>query len=441
MIYMYKIDKISTDENLELKRLLCEIRAKNGLPPEEPIFTSRINDWNRSDRIGFPFDNPHPSWKMSTEKMLAMQIEPGKKSKKKDIGAQKELSRKGKKSAKIEEKTPIKKETKVKQEDIIHRGPFSGKLSLIQSTYGNKGNFELIVPLATGGLAHYARNNDVEELPWSGPARFGHEAGLIDGVSMIQSDFGASGNLEVVAVDSGGHNLLHFWRDSGPSFDWHGPLNISEKSIVPVFSGNPAMIWSNLGLRGNYDVVVPRTNGSFAHYWRDNDDSALPWHGPFEFAKDAGTFNAVTLIQSNFGEPGNLELIARFEDKLAFFWRDSGSEFKWSGPEIIATGAAGTPSMIQSTFGNKGNFELVVPMASGGLAYYWRDNDNDRLSWHGPLMFGMNLGKIESVALIQSNFGIPGHLELAAQSEGQVAFFWRDSGPDFRWNGPQYLTV
>ncbi len=188
------------------------------------------------------------------------------------------------------------------------------------------------------------------------------------------------------------------------------------------------MVWSDFGRRGNYDVVVPRANGGFFHYWRDNDDTVLPWYGLFEFATDAGIFSAVTLIQSNFGEPGNLELIARSEDELTFFWRDSGPEFKWNGPEIIATGVAGTPSMILSTFGNEGNFELVVPMASGGLAYYWRDNDDDRLSWHGPLMFGMNQGKVESVAMIQSNFGEPGHLEIVAQADGQLALFWRDSG-------------
>ncbi len=97
--------------------------------------------------------------------------------------------------------------------------------------------------------------------------------------------------------------------------------------------------------------------------------------------------------------------------------------------------------MIQSTFGQKGNFELVVPMASGGLAYYWRDNDDEHLHWYGPFMFGMNMGKAEGVSLIQSNFGTPGHLELAAQVEGHLAFFWRDSGPDFRWSGPQYLAL
>jgi len=34
---MNKINEILNDEDFELRRLLCEIRAKNGLPPENDI--------------------------------------------------------------------------------------------------------------------------------------------------------------------------------------------------------------------------------------------------------------------------------------------------------------------------------------------------------------------------------------------------------------------
>ena len=352
---------------------------------------------------------------------------------KRQIGIEKHKS-------KMEDKPQKKPEEKAKPQDANIPDLQSGKLSLIQSNHGIIGNFELVVPLAKGGLACYSRQNDLEGFPWDGPVIFGTEEGRMEGSSLIMSNFGFSGNLEVVAVDSGGRNLLHFWRDSGPSYDWHGPIRISEKSLVQTFSGSPAMIKSNFGRRGNFDVVVPRDKGGFYHYWRDNDDPALTWNGPFKFATDKGRFDEVTLIQSNFGDPGNLEMVARYGDKLAFFWRDFDQDSKWNGPEIIARGVAGTPSMIQSTFGSKGNFELVVPLESGGLAYYWRDNDDGHLRWMGPLMFGMRMGLVESVALIQSNFGDPGHLEMAALTEGQLALFWRDSGPDFRWNGPQYLT-
>lgn len=405
------------DQDIEYQRILREIRSKNGLP--SGIETGLLGTESRSMEYSYMISQGRTS-----------RGNGGKDEKKRLLGDVVLSSR-------IKHETSRKTEHYVKSQDPYQA---SGTPSLIQSTYGNKGNFELVVPLATGGLAHYSRNNDLDGLPWTEPVRFGTEVEFIDGVSLIQSDFGSSGNLEAVAVDSEGYNLLHFWRDSGPSYDWQGPIRVSEKSIEHQFSGSPAMIWSNFGHRGDFDVVIPRANGGFYNYRRDNDDPALTWHGPIEFAVDAGPFEAVTLIQSNIHDPGSLEMIARSGDHLDFFWRNSGPEFKWSGPETIARGVAGTPAMIQSTIGNKGNFELVVPLESSGLAYYWRDNDDDYQRWIGPLMFGLNMGKVDSVALIQSNFGEPGHLEIVAQADGQLALFWRDSGPDFRWNGPQYLV-
>ncbi len=319
------------------------------------------------------------------------------------------------------------------------QGPFEGVPSMIWSTYGNRGNFDLIVPLANGGMAHYWRDNDKETLPWNGPEVFGRDAGLIYGASLIQSNFGEQGNLELVASAVGGHKLMHFWRDSGPGYDWNGPNKISKDSYVPMFSGNPAMIQSRSGQRGNFDVVVPRAEGGFSYYWRNNDDPELTWNGPIDFAADAGIFDAATLIQSNFDD--HLEMVARSGDELFFFWRDSGLESEWHGTELIATGVDGTPSMIQSSNEGKGNFELVTPMRSGGLGYYWRDNNDPHLHWYGPFMFAMNIGKVDAVSLIQSDFGESGNLELVAQIDNQLAFFWRDSGMDRKWNGPQFLLA
>lgn len=341
-----------------------------------------------------------------------------------------------------EEIATVRVETKppMMKEEELSRGAVFGAPSLIQSTYGNRGNFEIVAPLAAGGLSQYWRDNDDENLAWHGPIVFGNDAGIIRGMSLIQSNFGTLGNLELAAVDVGGHNLMHFWCDSDSSFQWHGPDQISEKSLAPVFSGNPAMIQSRSGIRGNFDLVVPKASGGFSYFMRNNDREDLKWLGPFDFGTDAGIFDAITLIQSNFGEPGNLEMVARSGDQLFFFWRDSSEEPKWYGPSQIDSGVAGTPSMIQSSFGFKGNFELVSPLASGGLAHWWRDNDDPHLHWYGPFMFGMNLGRVDAVSLIQSNWGDPGHLELVAQADGQLAFFWRDSGPDFRWNGPIFIN-
>jgi hypothetical protein len=93
--------------------------------------------------------------------------------------------------------------------------------------------------------------------------------------------------------------------------------------------------------------------------------------------------------------------------------------------------------MIQSTYGVQGNFELVAPMADGGLAHFWRNNDAPGLPWSGPTRFGR--GSISAVSLFQGNFGAPGNLELVAREGARLAFYWRPGRPPFTWNGPFYI--
>jgi hypothetical protein len=107
---------------------------------------------------------------------------------------------------------------------------------------------------------------------------------------------------------------------------------------------------------------------------------------------------------------------------------------------VYGARAAGNPMLIQSRFGAKGNFELVVPLAGGGLAFYFRNNDDPSFPWNGPFPFGQSAGHVEAVTLIQSNFGDPGNLELVARVGDRLAFFFRDSGPAFNWNGPFFLS-
>ena len=92
--------------------------------------------------------------------------------------------------------------------------------------------------------------------------------------------------------------------------------------------------------------------------------------------------------------------------------------------------------LIQSRCGNKGNFELLTPMASGGLAHYWRNNDDPTLPWHGPTIFGQELGIVASVSFIERRFGNPGNLEIVTSVGTTIEFLWRNFGPAFARNGP-----
>ncbi|MDT3443891.1 hypothetical protein [Pseudofrankia sp. BMG5.37] len=304
-----------------------------------------------------------------------------------------------------------------------------GNPVLIQSRFGSTGNFEFAIPSSKPrGIVFLWRDNDAAGMPWSAPTTFGQNAERYDALTMIQSNFGSPGNLEMISRNR--NNLNFFWRDS----QWNGPIQIASGAD----RGNPVLIQSRFGTKGNFELVYPGNTG-INFMWRNNDAVGMPWSAPTTFGQNMGIVEALTMIQSNFGNPGNLELIARTGDKLNFFWRDS----QWNGPIQIASGAGGgNPVLIQSRFGTRGNFELVYPAANGGINFMWRNNDAVGMPWSAPTTFGQNAGHIIALTMIQSNFGNPGNLELIAlNSTGHLNFFWRDSGPNFAWNGPFRMVI
>ncbi len=200
-------------------------------------------------------------------------------------------------------------------------------------------------------------------------------------------------------------------------------------------TGNPALIQGVFGGRGNFELVVPLGTGGLAHYWRNNDEPGLPWNGPFPFGTDAGTVDSVTMIQSNFGSPGNLEVAARIGDALHFFWRDSAPPWTWHHGGIVTRGVRGNPALIQSRHGQRGNFELVIPRDRGGLVHLWRNNDAPGLPWSGHTPFGDG-DPYDEATLIQSNFGSPllGNLDVTARTGGNTRSFWRTDRPPWAWS-------
>ena len=186
------------------------------------------------------------------------------------------------------------------------------------------------------------------------------------------------------------------------------------------------LIQGSSGAVGNFEMVTPSPFGGLAHCWRDNDAPGLPWNGPTYFG--SGDVAAVSLIQSTFGDPGHLEVVARVGDQLFTYWRDHLPPFVWFGPFPLVGGVSGNPALIQGSFGGVGNFELVVPLAGGGLAHYGRDNDAPGLPWSGATAFGAGVGQVDAVALLQSTFGDPGNLEVVARVGANLVLFWREVG-------------
>lgn len=318
------------------------------------------------------------------------------------------------------------------------RTPATSSGFFIQSAFGSRGNFEAVVPGRTSGLAHLWRNNDSPGLPWSAPTFFA--TGTFAAASLIQSNLGAGLGLEVVARS--GDQLLYFSRQEQPPFAWSGPAIIGSG-----VAGNPALIQGTFGTRGNFELVVPLAAGGLGHYWRDNDGSPA-WHGPTVFGTSVAQINGVALIQSGFGDPGNLEVVATagsgVNRSLVHFWRDASG---WHGPTPIFLPAAfgtfspgGTPGFVQSA---DGNFQVVV--AGGGhLTHIERDNSDPSFAWHPVADFGgFPMTAFGAASLIQSNFGAGGgNLEVLARKNDagpgvvHVNHFWRIAHPSGAWQGP-----
>ena len=56
---------------------------------------------------------------------------------------------------------------------VIAADTVRGTPSLIQSPFGDPGNFEVVVPSPGGGLMHFSRSNSDPNFPWSGATHFG----------------------------------------------------------------------------------------------------------------------------------------------------------------------------------------------------------------------------------------------------------------------------
>lgn len=68
--------------------------------------------------------------------------------------------------------------------------------------------------------------------------------------------------------------------------------------------------------------MAPLDDGSLPHFWRNNDISGFPWAGPDVFAKlNFPGFTHVSLIESNFGTLGNLEVMVTAAPPSARRWR------------------------------------------------------------------------------------------------------------------------
>jgi hypothetical protein len=200
--------------------------------------------------------------------------------------------------------------------------------------------------------------------------------------ALIQSSFGNVGNFEVVVRE--GNKLRHYWRNNDASgYPWQ---------TGPLFGDNvnsaPALIQSSFGNVGNFEVVV-REGNKLRHYWRNNDASGYPWQtGPL--FSDHIAYDP-SLIQSKFGSRGNFEILTKRGNCLVLFWRDNDAAgFPWFGEiqthAVVPLGSSPTPTQklkFLNWFPNLRNWQITAPATGTYNCISWSVGVTNQWLWPG----------------------------------------------------------
>jgi hypothetical protein len=254
----------------------------------------------------------------------------------------------------------------------------TGPASIIQSSFrsGNHGNFEVVL-LAADGLWHWWHDNSDVASHWQRGGLVSPHATAAG--SIIQSSLGSPGNFEVVVLEPDG--LWHHWHDnSNVNSPWQrGGL------VSAAATGPGCIIQSNLGSPGNFEVVVLEGNELW-HHWHDNSNVNSPWQRGQRISAHAN--GPGSIIQSNFGTPGNFEVVVLEGNNLVHYWHDNSNvNSPWQTGQIVSVAATGPGSIVRSDYGpgGPGNFEVLVQELTQSVVHYWHHNVDPNLPWlSGP---------------------------------------------------------
>lgn len=236
---------------------------------------------------------------------------------------------------------------------------------LIQGPHGLPRNFEVVAPLAGGGLGHWWRDNSHPAFPWNGPAPFAGAAGQFEAATLVHGHH--SGHLEVVARTGG--ELQHWWRDG--SGVWHQSASVAA-GVVGHHDLTQSLFM--FGAAANYEVVAPLAGGGMGHWWANPTAPALTWSGPTVFG--SGDVRSVGLIQSRHG---NLEVVARFDDHLEHWWRESTPPFDWHGPHTFWSVADADAAIYgrNDVLFDTGTVAIHAVVLRTGEVLVWSYHDHD----------------------------------------------------------------
>ncbi|MGA8576552.1 MAG: C1 family peptidase [Candidatus Cybelea sp.] len=225
-------------------------------------------------------------------------------------------------------------------------------------------------------------------------------------------------NFELIFPTTAGR--LHHWFFDQTAKNWldggvFGPADVA---------GVPGFIQSDYGTPGNFEVVVRTSDGKLNHWWRMN---GAPWTWT-----DGGRFgggvalSGATLVQRR--DRGLDVICVNSDGTMQRYWRDDAHGFVWNAGEKFGSGISTPPVMIEGQFGatdetKQGNYELCV--AVGGQVQHWWRNNGGAGDWSMSTTFGHDVAAV--VGLVEGSFGF--NLEvIVLRTDGELQHYWRDGG-------------
>jgi hypothetical protein len=278
-------------------------------------------------------------------------------------------------------------------------------------------NFELLATVGGGpALQHWWRDNDSAGFPWhEAYAPFGNDAAVCPTLT------GTTYNRNFECVFLTTQHRLHHWFLDQTTHTWldggvFGPTDAA---------GVPGFIQSNYGAPGNFELVVRTADGRLEHWWRQ-DGPPWAWAASVRFGSNV-EFSGAALVQSHYGTQGNLELVCVLNTGQMQHWsRDDDHGLVWTAEATFGQGCTSGPCMIEGQYGAGdenaiGNFELCVAVG-GKVQHWWRDNQGDH-AWHESATFGHDVQAVTS--LVEGSFGF--NLEVVVlRTDRKLQHYWRD---------------
>jgi hypothetical protein len=246
--------------------------------------------------------------------------------------------------------------------------------------------------------------------PWS--KRRQHSGGVLE-----SGNGSAHRNFELSAT--AGTRIQMWWREGDPPFPWAKAADFADDAAAC-----PTLFQTTYGR--NLELIYPTTGNRLHHWWFGQGDQQ--WHdgGVFGPADVAGI---PAIIQSDYGQPGNLEVVVRTaDDRLNHWWRRNGPPWTWTDGGRFSSGIAASGAALVQT--RHRNLEMVAVCRDGTMQFLWRDDANGFV-WHEGESFGA--GVSSPPCMIEGQFGAvdentPGNYELCVAVAGRVQHWWKQVG-------------